>query len=151
VLHQVVAEHLEAFLGAMAEAGAGTGLPEFVEREFREFLLCGVYEAGVARFQCEGCARKQRLGLLRRGREELRRAAAGQPRGCPPPVSQTLLRWRRNQAGDGRDVTRRVRCGDHRVTRPDPEVLDRELSHLVHQRYPRLARRLRDLDRLALT
>jgi hypothetical protein len=85
VLHQVVAEHLEAFLGAMAEAGAGTGLPEFVEREFREFLLCGVYEAGVARFQCEGCARKQRLGLLRRGREELRPAPPRQP----PPAGQS--------------------------------------------------------------
>jgi hypothetical protein len=28
VLHQVVAEHLEAFLGAVAEAGDGTGLPQ---------------------------------------------------------------------------------------------------------------------------
>jgi hypothetical protein len=54
----VVAEHLEAFLGAVAEAGDGAGLPQFVEREFREFLLCGVFEAGVARFQCEGCARE---------------------------------------------------------------------------------------------
>jgi len=44
VLHQVIAEHLEAFLGAVAEAGDGAGLPQFVEREFREFLLCGVYE-----------------------------------------------------------------------------------------------------------
>jgi hypothetical protein len=58
VLHQVVAEHLEAFLRAVAEAGDGTGLPQFVEREFREFLLCGVFEGGVARFQCEGCARE---------------------------------------------------------------------------------------------
>ena len=58
VLHQVVAQHLEAFLGAVAEAGDGAGLPQFVEREFREFLLCGVFEAGVARFQCEGCARE---------------------------------------------------------------------------------------------
>ena len=58
VLHQVVAEHLEAFLGAVAAASDGAGLPQFVEREFREFLLCGVYEAGVARFQCEGCARE---------------------------------------------------------------------------------------------
>jgi len=33
-------------------------MPQFVEREFREFLLCGVYEAGVARFQCEGCERE---------------------------------------------------------------------------------------------
>ena len=55
VLHQVIAEHLESFLRAVAEAGDGAGLPQFVEREFREFLLCGVYEAGVARFQCEGC------------------------------------------------------------------------------------------------
>src|SRR5262249_30310986 len=58
VLHQVIAENLEAFLGAVTEAGDGAGLPQFVEREFREFLLCGVYEAGVARFQCEGCARE---------------------------------------------------------------------------------------------
>ncbi|MET0851833.1 MAG: hypothetical protein ABW020_11925 [Candidatus Rokuibacteriota bacterium] len=58
VLRQVVAEHLEAFLGAVAEAGDGAGLPQFVECEFWEFLLCGVYEAGVARFQCEGCGRE---------------------------------------------------------------------------------------------
>ena len=58
VLHQVIALHLEAFLRAVTEAGDGAGLPQFVEREFREFLLCGVFEAGVARFQCEGCARE---------------------------------------------------------------------------------------------
>jgi transposase-like zinc-binding protein len=34
VLHQVIALHLEAFLGAAAEAGDGAGLPQFVEREF---------------------------------------------------------------------------------------------------------------------
>ncbi len=68
VLHQVVAEHLEAFLGAVAEAGDGAGLPQFVEREFREFLLCGVYEAGVARFQCEGCAREHLVPLSCKGR-----------------------------------------------------------------------------------
>ena len=39
VLHQVIALHLEAFLDAVAEAGDGVGLPQFVEREFREFLL----------------------------------------------------------------------------------------------------------------
>jgi hypothetical protein len=68
VLHQVVAEHLEAFLGAVAEAGDGAGLPQFVEREFREFLRCGVYEAGVARFQCEGCAREHLVPFSCKGR-----------------------------------------------------------------------------------
>jgi hypothetical protein len=68
VLHQVIAEHLEAFLGAVAEAGDGAGLPQFVEREFREFLLCGVYEAGVARFQCDGCARERLVPFSCKGR-----------------------------------------------------------------------------------
>ena len=58
VLHKVVALHLEAFLCAVAAAGDGPGLPQFVEREFREFLLGGVFEHGVARFRCEGCARE---------------------------------------------------------------------------------------------
>jgi transposase-like zinc-binding protein len=68
VLHQVIAEHLEAFLGVVAEPGDGAGLPQFVEREFREFLLCGVYEAGVARFQCEGCAREHLVPFSCKGR-----------------------------------------------------------------------------------
>jgi hypothetical protein len=68
VLHQVVALHLEAFLGAVAEAGDGAGLPQFVEREFREFLTCGVLEHGVARFQCEGCAREHLVPFSCKGR-----------------------------------------------------------------------------------
>ncbi len=68
VLHQVIAEHLEAFLGAVAEAGDGAGLPQFVEREFREFLPCGVFEAGVARFRCEGCAREHLVPFSCKGR-----------------------------------------------------------------------------------
>jgi hypothetical protein len=44
VLHQVIAEHLEVFLRAVAEAGDGAGLPQFVEREFREILTCGVFD-----------------------------------------------------------------------------------------------------------
>src|SRR6185295_790348 len=68
VLHQVVAEHLEAFLGAAAEAGDGARLPQFVEREFREFLTCGVVEHGVARFRCEGCAREHLVPFSCKGR-----------------------------------------------------------------------------------
>ena len=43
-------------------------MPQFVEREFREFLLCGVFEAGVARFQCEGCAREHLVPFSCKGR-----------------------------------------------------------------------------------
>ena len=68
VFHQVIAEHLEAFLRAVAEAGDGGGLPQFVEREFREFLTCSVFEHGVARFRCEGCAREHLVPFSCEGR-----------------------------------------------------------------------------------
>jgi hypothetical protein len=68
VLHQVIALHLEAFVGAAAEAGDGAGLPQFVEREFREFLTCGVVEHGVARFRCEGCAHEHLVPFSCKGR-----------------------------------------------------------------------------------
>jgi hypothetical protein len=68
VLHQVVAEHLEAFLDAVAAAGDGAGLPQFVEREFREFLTCGVVEHGVVRFRCEGCGREHLVPFSCKGR-----------------------------------------------------------------------------------
>ena len=68
VLHQVIAEHLEVFLRAVAAAGDGAGLPQFVEREFRVFLTCGVFEHGVARFRCAGCAREHLVPFSCKGR-----------------------------------------------------------------------------------
>jgi hypothetical protein len=43
VLHQVIAEHLEAFLGAVVEAGDGAGLPQFVDVHFHTLVLDGVF------------------------------------------------------------------------------------------------------------
>ena len=77
VLHQVVATHLEAFLDAVAAAGDGAGLPQFVERELREFLTCGMFEHGVARFQCGGCGREHLLPFSCKGGGGVRAAGAG--------------------------------------------------------------------------
>ncbi len=68
MLHRVIGVHLDAFLRAAAEAGDGVGLPQFVEREFREFLTCGVFEGGVARFRCEGCALEHLVPFSCKGR-----------------------------------------------------------------------------------
>ena len=51
VLHQVVRQHLETFLAEARLRGGGIGLPQFVERELREFLTCGVLARGFARFR----------------------------------------------------------------------------------------------------
>jgi len=55
VLHRVVREYFETFRAEVAVRTDGGGLPQFVEREFREFLTCGVLR-GFARVRCEGCA-----------------------------------------------------------------------------------------------
>jgi len=48
VLHRVVREHFETFRAEIVARTDGGGLPQFVEREFREFLTCGVLSRGFA-------------------------------------------------------------------------------------------------------
>jgi len=54
VLHRLVREHLETFLRDAAERTDGSGLPHFVEREFRQFLTRGVV-AHASRSTAAGC------------------------------------------------------------------------------------------------
>jgi len=68
VLHAVVRDHLDGFLREASTRGGGGGLPEFVEREFREFLTCGVLTHGFARFRCEGCALERFVPFSCKGR-----------------------------------------------------------------------------------
>jgi len=56
VLHRVVRENFESFLAEVAARSDGGGLPQFVEREFREFLTCGALARGFARVRCGDCA-----------------------------------------------------------------------------------------------
>jgi hypothetical protein len=67
VLHAVVREHLEDFLRA-GERAAGSGVPSFVEREFRQFLSCGVLARGFARVRCPGCAFERLVPFSCKGR-----------------------------------------------------------------------------------
>ena len=56
ILHRVVREHFETFRAEIAARTEGSGLPSFVEREFREFVTCGVLSRGFARVRCGNCA-----------------------------------------------------------------------------------------------
>ena len=68
ILHGVVREHLETFLAEAARAAGGTHLPEFVEREFRDFLTCGVLAHGFARVRCDTCAFERLVPFSCKGR-----------------------------------------------------------------------------------
>ena len=56
VLYRVIDEHLDAFLESAPRHADVASLPAFVEREFREFLTCGVLAHGFARLRCTDCA-----------------------------------------------------------------------------------------------
>ncbi|MBI4609737.1 MAG: transposase [Candidatus Rokubacteria bacterium] len=68
VLHAVIRERLEDFLREAAARGEGAGLPRFIEREFREFLTCGVLAHGFARVRCDSCAFERLVPFSCKGR-----------------------------------------------------------------------------------
>src|SRR4030095_8539251 len=59
VLYHVVAEHLETFLASLADDPEDTGIPAYVEREFYDYLRCGILAHGFLRLGCDTC--KQEL------------------------------------------------------------------------------------------
>ena len=55
VLYHVVAEHLETFLASCNDDPEATGLPAYVEREFYDYLRCGILAHGFLRLGCDTC------------------------------------------------------------------------------------------------
>src|SRR5947199_6097998 len=55
VLYHVIAEHLETFLASLNAAPDATGLPAYVEREFYDYLRCGILAHGFLRLGCDTC------------------------------------------------------------------------------------------------
>lgn len=54
LLYKIIAENLETFLAQVAR-DAGNPLPDFVEKEFREYLRCGILAYGFLRARCQAC------------------------------------------------------------------------------------------------
>jgi hypothetical protein len=53
ILYKVVQETLETLLATCEQAGSP--LPSFVEREFRQYLSCGILSEGFTRVRCPAC------------------------------------------------------------------------------------------------
>jgi hypothetical protein len=54
VLYKIVQENLENFL-LLVQEETGHPLPDFVQKEFREYLRCGILAHGFLRVQCGSC------------------------------------------------------------------------------------------------
>src|SRR5262249_54386622 len=55
VLYPVIAEHLETFLASLADDPEASGLPAYVQREFDDYLRCGIVAHGFLRLGCDTC------------------------------------------------------------------------------------------------
>ena len=61
VLYQAVQDHFETFLAARSYEGRD--LPEYIIKEFREFLKCGRLEHGLVIVHCADCSHHYPVGL----------------------------------------------------------------------------------------
>ncbi len=56
VAYQVIQRHLETWLAlAHANEHKGNPIPWYVERDFRQYLSCGILANGFARVRCADC------------------------------------------------------------------------------------------------
>jgi hypothetical protein len=63
VLYRVVADHLETFLASLDADPDAKGLPAYVEREFYDYLQCGILAHGFVRLGCETCQHEMLLAF----------------------------------------------------------------------------------------
>src|SRR5215831_16689488 len=58
VLYTVIAEHLETFLASCHDAPEATGFPAYIQREFYDYLRCGILAHGFLRLGCDTCPKE---------------------------------------------------------------------------------------------
>ena len=61
--YQVVADHLEAFLASLDADPDAKGFPAYVQREFYDYLQCGVLAHGALRLGCDTCHKELLLAF----------------------------------------------------------------------------------------
>jgi hypothetical protein len=62
ILYKIVADHLETFLTEAREKHE-RGLPDYVDKELREYLKRGILACGFLRARCRSCGRNMLVAL----------------------------------------------------------------------------------------
>ena len=63
VLYSVIAEHFETFLAWLDNDPDAKGLPAYVQREFYDYLQCGILAHGFLRLGCDTCPKEVLLAF----------------------------------------------------------------------------------------
>ena len=99
-LYRVVQENYRSFL-ALAEE-AERPIPRHVQREFEEFLRCGILAHGFARLHCGECGFDRMVASSCRGRAFGPSCTARSARPAAPPPVLAGARWSPVRRGPGR-------------------------------------------------
>lgn len=99
VLHQVVREHLETLL--MESRAEGSGLPRYVEEEFRRYLECGILAAGFARCVCAQCGDELLVAFICKGKGFCPSCLARRMNDTAAPSRSRAARGAVSAMGDG--------------------------------------------------
>ena len=62
LLYRIIEQHYPAFTAHLA--AQGRVLPEYVQREFEDYLKCGRLEHGFLRVRCESCHAEHLLAFI---------------------------------------------------------------------------------------
>ena len=63
ILYKVIVEHLETFLASLDADPDAKGLPAYVQREFYDYLQCGILAHGFLRLGCDTCKHEMLLAF----------------------------------------------------------------------------------------
>lgn len=63
VLHKVVRENLLSFIELAEADPSSASLPDYIKKEFHEFLDCGMLQKGFLRVRCEDCHHERLLAF----------------------------------------------------------------------------------------
>lgn len=63
ILHKVIRENLLSFIELAEADPSSASLPDYIKKEFHEFLDCGLLQKGLLRVRCEDCHHERLLAF----------------------------------------------------------------------------------------
>lgn len=63
VLYKAVSDHLETFLASLDADPGAKGLPAYVQKEFYDYLQCGILAHGFLWMGCDTCKKEMLLAF----------------------------------------------------------------------------------------
>ena len=93
VLYKVIAAHLDTFLATLATDPEAKGLPAYVQREFYDYLQCGILAHGFLRLGCDTCKQEMLLAFSCKRRGFCPSCAGRRMAQTAAPLVEYVIPW----------------------------------------------------------